>query len=672
MAFIGNNPKSKSLTLTPQSSDITSPANGMLEVSDGTVREKGAYIYQDSAWTKLGASSSSGINYIANGQGTSATGWVCYQDASAVSPVDGTGGSPTVTLTVNSSSPLRGVSDLILTKDAADRRGEGVAYDFTVDIADYTKPLTVSFDYKASANFSYANADVKVFIYSKDGTALIPVTPNTLDGSGHFVGEFQTEATPNNDYRLILHVATTNAGAWTLQVDAVSVGPQAQKSFGVPATDWIAFTPTGSWSANTTYTGFWRRVGDSAEVQIKLALTGAPTAATLSVNMPSGLVIDAAKLTTGASNGLVLGTGFIVDADGLGWLKCSPLYASSTSVWIYVEKSDQVPTYLGAITETSPVTFNSPNVIQVEFKVPIAGWSSNVQLSDGAETRVVAFESALASGPTGTLAAAYNVVKFNTLNDTHAAYNSTTGLYTVPVAGWYQVNAGLYYTGTTTAAQVNYTAIYKNGAFHRETQMYIPVNGYYVFPTCTSVIKCNTGDTLACYSYTGIATPALATDSYLSIHRVSGPATIAASEKVFARYSSDAGNTYASGGTSIVDFEDRSIDSHSSTTIGAAWKFVAPSSGVYQVRAKLQFASGAWTAGDPLQLDIYKNGSQYAVVYYAKIQATITDYLVPSGSDIVSLNAGDYIDIRVTYTRTAGNLALLNNPVSNIVSIIKQ
>jgi len=53
MAFIGNNPKSKSITLTPQSADIATPAEGMLAVSDGTARAAGLWEYRSSSWQKL-------------------------------------------------------------------------------------------------------------------------------------------------------------------------------------------------------------------------------------------------------------------------------------------------------------------------------------------------------------------------------------------------------------------------------------------------------------------------------------------------------------------------------------------------------------------------------------------------------------------------------------------
>ena len=68
-------------------------------------------------------------------------------------------------------------------------------------------------------------------------------------------------------------------------------------------TSWTDYTPTGSWSTNTTYTGKWRRVGDEMEIQVKVATTGTCTDAVLSVDIPSGYTIDANKLVETGSYG---------------------------------------------------------------------------------------------------------------------------------------------------------------------------------------------------------------------------------------------------------------------------------------------------------------------------------------------------------------------------------
>lgn len=46
------------------------------------------------------------------------TGWATYADAAGTAPVDGTGGSPTVTWTRTTSSPLSETASFLFTKDA--------------------------------------------------------------------------------------------------------------------------------------------------------------------------------------------------------------------------------------------------------------------------------------------------------------------------------------------------------------------------------------------------------------------------------------------------------------------------------------------------------------------------------------------------------------------------
>ena len=93
---------------------------------------------------------------------------------------------------------------------------------------------------------------------------------------------------------LIGHVTTTTATAYTIRFCNFNLGPQA-KLYGSPVTDPVAWTPTGSWTTNTTYSGYWQRFGNNLIASIKIALSGAPNAVNLSVNIPSGMSIDTTK-----------------------------------------------------------------------------------------------------------------------------------------------------------------------------------------------------------------------------------------------------------------------------------------------------------------------------------------------------------------------------------------
>ncbi len=223
-----------------------------------------------------------GINYIANGGAeVNTTGWATYADAAASSPVDGTGGSPSSTFTRSTTTPLRGQGSFLWTKSAANRQGEGFSYDFSIDTSDKAKVIQISFDYLVSSG-TYADSDMTIWIYDVTNAALIQPAGYTIQNAAVSMRQLATfqSASNSTSYRLIVHTSSTSASAYTLQFDNFSVGPQIVTN-GAAVSDWVSFTPTGSWTTNTTYTGLWRRIGDSMEIQAKALCSGAPTSAGL-------------------------------------------------------------------------------------------------------------------------------------------------------------------------------------------------------------------------------------------------------------------------------------------------------------------------------------------------------------------------------------------------------
>jgi len=200
--------------------------------------------------------SSFGINYILNARAqVDSSGWVTYADASAAAPVDGVGGSPTVTWSRSTTTPLRGVADFNLSKDAANRRGEGVGYNFGIDRADRSRLMDISFDYEVVSG-TYAAGDLTVWIYDTTNNALIQPDGFSILSAGantkHVGCSFQASATSSN-YRLIIHVSTVSAVAYTLAFDNLLVSPTIQ-NVGSPAR--ISFSSANSNTAATTSAPF--------------------------------------------------------------------------------------------------------------------------------------------------------------------------------------------------------------------------------------------------------------------------------------------------------------------------------------------------------------------------------------------------------------------------------
>lgn len=144
-------------------------------------------------------------------------------------PTNGTGGVPAgVTFTRSTVSPIVGNASFVLTKDAANRQGQGVSIDFSIDNIAKGELLEVSFAYDGSSGMAFGSgSDVTVWIYDVTNASLIPIAPkDILKGPAStivtLVGTFIASQT-STMYRLIFHISTVNAIAWTLQLDEVTV-----------------------------------------------------------------------------------------------------------------------------------------------------------------------------------------------------------------------------------------------------------------------------------------------------------------------------------------------------------------------------------------------------------------------------------------------------------------
>lgn len=601
------------------------------------------FLYQlndDGTETKVGAGSG-GINYITNPDAESnVTGWSAYADAAGTSPVDGTGGSPTVTITRTTTTPLRGTGSFLLTKDAANRQGEGVSYDFTISNADKAKVLNISFDYEiASGTFTAGDSsDIRVWIYDVTNATLIQPAPYTIQGGSgstqKFTGVFQT-ASNSTSYRLILHCATTSASAYTFEFDNVIVGPQIQL-YGAPVTDWTAYTPTGSWVSNTTYSGFYRRVGDSLEVNVAVSTGAAPTSVALTVNLPSGFTIDTAKIAGGGdANNYSLGVATAFES-GVDQYLCQVGYSSTTSVGLY--QLDGANGELGTVNQSNPFTWGAGDILYFNFKVPIVGWSSTVQMSSDTDTRVCALR---ASGDPASASSGNPIIWPTADYDTHGSYNTSTGRYTAPISGYYRVSAVIASTNAGVDCFVYVDAASTVYAGTTDS------NGEGQF---LGTVKVNAGQVI---DLRPGATLDAQSGSVFYIERISGPSAIAASEKVYLQYTGNAGGAITANTTNI-DFATKVVDSHGSWS---GTVFTAPRPGLYIVE-------GQWlsTAASGADTELYIGGVENIRLFAD--YASSTDHKF-SGS--VYLTAGQQLSIR-----SDSGFTLNNSATSHWISIYSQ
>jgi len=90
-----------------------------------------------------------------------------------------------------------------------------------------------------------------------------------------------------------LDAQATNTRFQVEYIGAQDTGGSSGGSYTPPS--WVSFTPTGTWTTNVAYTGMYRQVGDTLDVQVRIGISGTPDNDYLSVDPPTGFTIDTTK-----------------------------------------------------------------------------------------------------------------------------------------------------------------------------------------------------------------------------------------------------------------------------------------------------------------------------------------------------------------------------------------
>lgn len=621
-----------------------------------------------------GSSSASGINYITNFDAeTDTTGWATYADAAGVSPVDGTGGSPTETWTRSTSTPLRGLGSFLLTKDAANRQGEGASYAFTCDVADQAKVLSISFDYTVASG-TYASGDLTVYIYDVTNAAVIQpggyVINNITTGlPNKQICTFQT-ASNSTSYRLIIHTATTSASAYTVKFDNVIVGPQIL-NYGLPGSD----LGTETWAdnqANSTTSVRLSRIGNKVYVDGVVSFTGAMSGA-FTITIPSQYTPDASiYVSPSTATPLTYNVGWseLIDT-GTTWRPGEVEITGASTLTIFPE--DASSTYLAPANTSStiPMTWASGDKILFQANWVVTGWSTSVIMSSDTDTRVCAAVFNTAAGQTIEAAGSGEVVNFDTLvKDTHGAV--TTGAawkFTAPLPGLYKVSSMITYVSSAwTDGNFAEIQLRKNSSVLRRLDYneIIVTGTNTVTLHGTTLVECVAGDTLDVltdHNRTTGDTTLLndATFNYISIERLSGPSSIAASEDVNARYYASA--TSISGTLATIVWTTKDFDSHNAMSSGV---YTVPIAGKYHVAAALAVA-GTFILNNTSVIEIQKNSVAVSNLTRYAGGAITNDGI--DVEDVISCVAGDTIRIQVSNSGTTPTIVSSNT--RNFFSIFR-
>jgi hypothetical protein len=183
-------------------------------------------------------------------------------------------------------------------------------------------------------------------------------------------------------------------------------------------------------------------------------------------------------------------------------------------------------------------------------------------------------------------------VQYNTIvMDKTAGWNGVDG-WVVPETGTYVVNTfAEFSTSGIGARQVSVGGIPVD---------YIPIGNasYGSFLTGTYIDEFAKGYTIKInlWQNSGGALNSAASGgsyNYVQISKLASPQTIAASEKVYAEYTTTTPQTIGTSSV-IVNYDTKVKDSHGAVTVGASWTFTAPRAGVYTISCQW---SGSTTAG---------------------------------------------------------------------------
>jgi microcystin-dependent protein len=241
-------------------------------------------------------------------------------------------------------------------------------------------------------------------------------------------------STSATDLSLEIYTKAAMASGDGIVISNVIVGPGTLVQ-GVPVDGWQSFITTGSWTTNTTYTGKKRHVGGEIEYQIYIQVSGGDpnNATTLTVNLPTGDVIDTSKLAGGTDSRQILGYANLRDQSASQeTIEGSVRYYSTTSVYVtsFTRTSDTI--IKGTpVTDAAPFEWTNADYILMRFTVPIVGLSSGVYLANGASSSPAkaGFIQAYAgsTAPSGWAACDGSAVSRTTYADLFANIGTTWG-----------------------------------------------------------------------------------------------------------------------------------------------------------------------------------------------------------------------------------------------------
>ena len=631
------------------------------------------------------------INYAQFEQGLT-TGWSLFNTTLTSGLPTGSIGSGAASLTLNTTptNPIDGSYSLQVVAGTSWTAGQGyISDEITIDRGDYGKVLSFSFYYEGvsgatNANWSGVLGSQSLAVYIYDATALQWVQPagflgmNQSSGVGMVTGTFQTSVTAGQKYRIAVIALQAIANPITVNFDRFNLSPN-QVVLGTPVTDWKSYTPTVTYASgaatNVSHYGRYRRVGDSIEIEVSSVWSSASAAFTRPIySLPSGLTVDTSKNTAsvqGAITDEVVGFSRAQDTVNNAYPGSAALY-STTQFFPHLINASTTYGSFQDFTSTIPFSVGANDSITTIVRLPIVGWSSNVQTSSDTDTRVVAARYNLSVDQSIPNNSATTVIWNNKNFDSHAGMNTSTGIYTIPVSGYYTFKIGQRWASNATGIRYVSTLITGTSSSLGTTYNVFNTNTDFVNNSASDTLYFNAGDTIAIQAFqsSGVALAFKATSAYFEIERLSGPSVITATETVACRYTNASGQSIPNNATTAITGWTKDFDTHnffSSSGVGTI-----PVSGSYFINLGIIFGSASVVAGTRYGILISRTGLSSSDIWLAGAfpNASSTTYVHINGGTIVKFNAGDTITVKAY--QTSGGARLLDvDSATNHVEIVR-
>jgi hypothetical protein len=607
------------------------------------------------------ASTSGGVPNIGNGNAElgSITGWslgtigALTNGLPTGTPTFGSGASGNLTLGVVSSGQLAGSYSFSYASSAATTQGNMMASaPFFIDSEDQVQVLTFKMYYSTpvgSSNVNFSGTDLNSFgvaIWDVTNSVWIPASGifgmTTGTGAGYMTGTFQT-STNTTQLRYVFYNVNATAGAVTVYLDDISVGPQTAP-IGAVITDWIPYTPTITNLPGSILKAEYRRVGDSMQIYVNFLASGAATG-NISATIPGGFTIDTTKIAGGGDT-----LGFAQAANGTGY--SGIVYYDTPTTFLFVGPSSP---FWGP---TTPFTWANSNELSFQAQVPITGWTSNVEMSSSTDTRVIA--ASYYVSPSSYTPGAFQPMNFDTeLYDTAGAVTTGTAWkFTAPVSGIYQISGVFSWVSTT-----GNIIVYKNGV----SFLYMG-NANNPFETMSQQLKLNAGDYIDIRSSNGSqainggSPPIL---SSININRLSGPSVIAATESINCSYNNVSGQNIPNNTVTVITNWTKEFDSHNAFN-AVTGVYTVPASGVYSFSGELLFST--FTIGSGVEQDV---GFLHNGILIGRSVAPFSSTDISSyGGILVKCAAGDTLSVSGRQT-TGGSNTLVTDGTLNRMAIFR-